>query len=115
MAEAIEATSVLVAARTDGLRIRSRDGDGLGHIHAFMVEKASGQTAYAVLSLGGLLGMGESYYPVPISLLNYDVANDDYVVTIDRRQLEGGPSWSNNTPAFDRAYADRVSSYYGIA
>jgi hypothetical protein len=27
--------------------------------------------------------------------------------------LEGGPSWSNNAPVFDQAYADRVASYYG--
>ena len=38
---------------------------------------------------------------------------DLYVVTIDRRLLEGGPSWSNNAPVFDQAYADRVASYYG--
>lgn len=79
-----------------------------------MVDKRSGQTAYAVLSLGGFLGLGESYYPVPFSLLSYDPADDDYVVTMDRRQLEGGPSWSNNAPAFDQAYADRVSNYYGL-
>lgn len=113
MIETPEATSLLVDARTDGLKIRSRDGDSLGHIHSFMVEKASGQTAYAVLSLGGFLGLGESYYPVPFPLLHYNAADAAYVVTIDRRQLEGGPSWSTNAPAFDQAYANRVSSYYG--
>jgi hypothetical protein len=114
MADAPEANSLLAHAKTEGLNVRSRDGDSLGHIQAFMVDKRSGQTAYAVLSLGGFLGVGKSYYPVPFSILSYDLTDDDYVVTIDRRQLEGGPSWANNAPSFDQAYADRVSSYYGM-
>jgi hypothetical protein len=113
MAHEREATSLLVNARTEGLDVRSRDGDKLGHVHAFLVEKASGQTTYAVLSLGGFLGMGKSYYPVPFALLAYDPPNDHYIVTADRRLLEGGPSWANNPPDFDQAYAERVSSYYG--
>jgi len=40
---------------------------------------------------------------------------DLYVITVDRRLLEGGPSWANNAPVFDQAYADRVASYYGTA
>ncbi len=49
------------------------------------------------------------------SLISYDHVADGYVVTIDRRLLEGGPSWSNNAPDFNQAYADRVSNYYGVA
>lgn len=115
MAQMPEPTSLLVNAKTEGLTVRSRDGDSLGHIDALMIDKHSGQTTYAVLSLGGFLGLRKSYYPVPFSVLTYDLADDHYVVTIDRRQLEGGPSWSNNAPAFDQAYADRVSNYYGLS
>ena len=95
------------------LKVVSRDGDSVGTVHALMVHKASGRTTHAVLSLGGFLGMGKSFYPVPFAHLAYDPAHDHYVVTIDRRMLEGGPSWSNNAPVFDQSYADRVGSYYG--
>lgn len=108
----IEPTSLFATARTDGLKVRSRDGDKLGHIDAFMIEKQTAAVSYAVLSLGGLLGIGKSYYPVPMNLLSYDSTEDGYIVTADRRLLEGGPSWAANTPDFTRAYADRVSSYY---
>ena len=94
------------------MRVDSRDGDHLGAIHAFMVHKQSGRTTHAVLSLGGFLGMGKSFYPLPFELLQFDAVRDLYVVTIDRRMLEGGPSWANNAPAFDQAYADRVARYY---
>lgn len=108
-----ETTPTLVEAQTSNLKVRTRDGDNLGHISALMVDKRSGQATYAVLSLGGFLGLNKSYYPVPFSVLAYDAANDEYIVTIDRRVLEGGPSWANNAPEFNQAYADRVSSYYG--
>ena len=109
-------TSLLVASnRVDAIKVRSRDGDALGHVHTLMINRRSGQTTYAVLSLGGFLGLGKSYYPLPFQLISYDRGSDSYVVTIDRRLLEGGPSWSNNAPEVDQAYADRVSSYYGVA
>jgi hypothetical protein len=97
------------------LKVESRDGDGVGSVFAVLVHKASGRTTHAVLSLGGFLGMGKSFYPIPFTLLQYDPVRDVYVVTIDKRVLEGGPSWANNAPTFDQAYADRVASYYGIA
>jgi hypothetical protein len=112
MAETPEAIPPLVEAATPGLKVRSRDGEILGHIKAFMVVKRTGQSKYAILSLGGFLGLSRSYYAVPFSVLAYDAAEDDYVVTIDARILEGGPSWANNAPEFNQAYADRVSSYY---
>ena len=115
MTNQAEATSLLVDARTEGLKVRTRDGDGLGSIYALMVDKRSGNATYAVLSIGGFLGLNKSFYPLPFELLAYDAVGDDYVVTADRRVLEGGPSWANNPPDFNQAYADRVSGYYGTA
>jgi hypothetical protein len=97
------------------VKVESRDGDVVGSVYSFMVHKGSGRVTHAVLSLGGFLGMGKSFYPVPFALLQFDPVRDLYVITVDRRLLEGGPSWSNNAPVFDQAYADRVASYYGTA
>lgn len=96
------------------LRLDSRDGDHIGSVAAFMVHKATGRVTHAILALGGFLGMGKSFYPLPFELLTFDPVRDLYVVTIDRRILEGGPSWASNAPEFDQAYADRVASYYGV-
>lgn len=93
-------------------RVESRDGALVGTVHAYLVDKHAGRADFAVLSLGGFLGMGKSFYPVPFTLLAFDAVRDVYVVTLDRKQLEGGPSWSNNPPTVDQAYADRVASYY---
>ncbi|MFZ2995852.1 PRC-barrel domain-containing protein [Sphingobium sp.] len=109
-------TNLLLSSnKVDSTKVASRDGDSLGSVHSFMVNKRTGEVTYAVLSLGGFLGMGKSYYPLPFELLSYDHVADGYIVTVDRRLLEGGPSWSNNAPDFNQAYADRVSNYYGVA
>lgn len=110
-----EPTQLLVRSTlSDAMRVDSRDGDHLGSVHAFMVHKGSGRVTHAVLSLGGFLGMGKSFYPLPFSLLSLDAVRDLYVVTIDRRMLEGGPSWANNPPVFNQSYADSVARYYEV-
>lgn len=111
-----EPTQLLLQSnKTDTMQVRSRDGDKIGSVYAMMVNKRTGHTLYAVLTIGGFLGMGRAYYPLPFSLLQFDPVNDTYIVTIERRVLEGGPSWAANPPEFDQAYADRVSKYYDVA
>ena len=108
-------TLPLVAANlADTMKVKSREGKNIGSLHTFMVHKRSGRAMYAVLSLGGFLGMGRTFYPVPIQLLAYDLAADAYAASVEPKVLEGGPNWSGNAaPDFDQAYADRLASYYG--
>lgn len=115
MTEQTEVTSLLVQAKTDGLKVQTRDGEGLGHVNALMVDKRTGHTTHAIISISGFLGINKSFYPLPFELLAYDAVEDGYVVTADRRLLGGGPSWANNPPEFNQAYADRVASYYGVS
>lgn len=116
MSQSDTPTQLLIQSnKADQMTVKSRDGEKIGHVYSFMINKRSGQALYAVLTIGGFLGMGKAYYPLPFRLLAYDPANDSYQITIDRRVLEGGPSWANNAPLFDQAYADRVASYYDVA
>lgn len=114
MTDLVEPTQLLFQSnKSDTMKVSTRDGDKLGYVYAFMINKRTGRAVYAVLTIGGFLGMGKAYYPVPFALMAFDLTSDSYVITIDRRVLEGGPSWASNTPIFDQAYADRVASYYG--
>lgn len=105
-------TLLIEANKVDQMAVRTRDGEKMGHVHTYMVNKRTGNVTHAILSLGGFLSINKSYYPLPFELLSYQPVDDVYIVTLDRRILEGGPSWSNNAPNFDQAYADRVSKYY---
>ena len=78
-----------------------------------MIDKISGKVAYAVLSFGGFLGMGEDYYPVPWSTLNYDTNLAGYRVNLTKDQLEKAPSYSESEGwNWSRENDRRVYDYY---
>ena len=67
-----ENASVISASKVTGTNVYNTDGDQLGEIHDVMLDKRSGKIAYAVMSFGGLLGIGERYHPLPWATLKYD-------------------------------------------
>jgi hypothetical protein len=67
-------------AQIEETAVYNRSGDLLGSVYNFMVNKRSGQVAYAVLSFGGFLGIGSSYHPLPRNDLTYDPSLGGYVV-----------------------------------
>ena len=83
----------LPPTRVEGTAVYNRQGERLGTVHNFMVDKSTGQVAYAVMSFGGFLGMGESYHPLPWRVLNYDTRQGGFVIDLDRSRLEEAPSY----------------------
>src|SRR5688572_7543740 len=83
---------LISSRRVEGTPVYNRSEQRLGAIHSVMIDKKTGQVAYAVLSFGGIFGLGEQVHPVPWEVLNYDVDLDAYVVDLTREQLEGAPS-----------------------
>jgi hypothetical protein len=114
---ALDETSRLISSdKVVGTTVYNRRGETLGTVYNFMLDKYSGQVAYAVMSFGGFLGIGEGYHPLPWRLLTYDPAQGGYVVDLDRRRLEAAPSYtSSSVPNWsDRSYGHRVDDYYGV-
>jgi PRC-barrel domain len=113
---ATDETDRLIASnKVEGTAVYNRQGERLGEVYNFMVDKSSGQVAYAVMSFGGFLGIGESYHPLPWRVLNYDTGMGGYVVDLDKDRLRGAPSFSRDeTPAWDREWGTRVDDYYGV-
>jgi hypothetical protein len=63
---ATDGTDRLIASdKVEGTAVYNRQGERLGEVYNFMVDKRSGRVAYAVMSFGGFLGMGQSYHPLP--------------------------------------------------
>lgn len=105
--------SLISADRVEGSAVFTAQGDKLGHVEDVMLHKLSGKVAYAVVSCGGFLGLGEKYLPVPWSLLSYDAERKGYVLPADRRQLEGAPAFDTEEMSADDAeWRDRVYSHY---
>jgi sporulation protein YlmC with PRC-barrel domain len=103
-------------SRIEGATVYNTDGEALGTISSLMADNQTGQIEYAVLALGGFLGMGESQHPLPWDRLAHDTRRGGYVLDLDKRILRGGPSYrASDEPDFDHAYASRIAGYYGRA
>ena len=106
--------SLISSAKVEGTAVYDRAGERLGTIQHFMVGKLDGKVRFAVLSFGGLFGVGQRYQSLPWEALSYDTDKGGYVVNVAREQLEGGPAYDQDgEPDFDDTYGRRISDYYG--
>lgn len=109
-----ETTNLIASDKVEDTPVFNREGEKLGTIKNFMVGKRTGRVEYAVLSFGGLFGMGERYHPLPWDVLDYDTGKGGFVVDIDKEQLKSGPSFERGEePNFDRQYGETVYTHYG--
>ncbi|MDV5823384.1 PRC-barrel domain-containing protein [Sphingobium naphthae] len=110
-----ESHDLIASDRVEGTAVYNRQGEHLGKIDNFMVEKRSGQVRYAVLSFGGFLGIGNDHYPLPWSILTYDTDKGGYVIDLDKEVLDNAPRYAGDArPDYDDTYGRNVYQYYGV-
>ncbi len=106
-------STVISSGKVEGTAVYNVAGEKLGSIDDLMIDKVTGQVKYAVLEFGGFLGMGTDRYPIPWSVLKYDVGKGGYIVPLDKARLEKAPKYSDErVPTYDSEYGNRVNTYY---
>jgi hypothetical protein len=112
-----ETVSLVSAGKVQGTNVYNTQGENLGEVYDVMIDKRSGKIAYAVMSFGGVLGIGNDYHPLPWNTLKYDTRQGGYVVGLTKQQLEGAPTFNRDqAPAWgDRAYEQGIHDYYKAA
>ena len=110
-----ETSSLISSDKVEGTAVYDRKGEKLGSIHTVMIDKVSGKVAYAVMSFGGFLGIGDRYHPLPWNTLKYDTSRGGYAVDVDPTRLKEAPSYSRNeAPNWsDQSWGRQVHDYYG--
>jgi sporulation protein YlmC with PRC-barrel domain len=98
-----------------GEEVYGNEDEYLGEIKEFMLEMDTGKVAYAVLSFGGFLGLGEKLFAVPWNALKLDTVNKRFVLNADKDRLKNAPGfdkddWPNMT---DQSWASGIRSFYG--
>ncbi len=98
-----------------GNDVYNKNGDDLGDIKEFMIDMASGKIAYAVLSFGGLLGMGDKLFAVPWAALTLDTANKRFTLNVAKEALKEAPGFNQDRwPTMsDKTWASGVHKFYG--
>jgi hypothetical protein len=107
----------LMGANTlNGNDVYNRQDEDLGDIKEIMLDMTNGRVAYAVLSFGGFLGMGEKLFAVPWSALTLDTANKRFVLDASKERLESAPGFDPDQwpDMADTTWAKEVHDYYGV-
>jgi len=93
---------IMGASSLIGNDVYNNRDENLGDIKEFMLDMETGKIAYAVLSYGGLLGVGEKLFAVPWGALTLDTVNERFILNVEKAKLDVAPGFdSDNWP--DRA------------
>jgi len=108
--------SVLSASTLAGDSVRNAEGEDLGKISEIMIDIPSGRVAYAVLSFGGILGMGDKLFAVPWSALKVDEDEKCFILNVDKQTIEKAPGFDKDhwPDMSDTAWGTQLSSYYHV-
>jgi sporulation protein YlmC with PRC-barrel domain len=107
-------TTAIRARKVIGTPVRHTDGKLIGHIDDIVLEKTSDRILFAIVGLGGFLGINEKFHPLPWATLRFEEALDSYVVPFTREQLMTAPvdTLSELTRGDGAAaFRDRVQDY----
>jgi hypothetical protein len=106
--------ALIASDRVEGTAVRRANADKIGKIERLMIDKTSGSVAYAVLSFGGFLGLGEKHLPIPWSKLKFDPIMQAYQVDITDEELAKAPSFAADKEFDwgDRSQERQVHEYY---
>lgn len=106
---------LISATKVQGTAVYDTEGGRLGHVQDIMLHKVSGQVAFAILSFGGVLGVGERFTPLPWSVLTYDTDRGGYVVPLSKDRLRDSPNYNRDELGDDdNGWGARVNDFYQV-
>jgi sporulation protein YlmC with PRC-barrel domain len=96
--------------------VKNAAGENLGKIENLMIDLHSGRIAYAVLSFGGFLKMGNKLFAVPWEALKVDSVNKQFILNIDKSRLENVSGFDkDNWPNMaDPSFGATLYRHYGF-
>jgi hypothetical protein len=109
-----ETVALIGSDKVEGTAVYGADDRRIGSVQRVMIDKISGKVAYAVVSFGGFLGIGEDYFPMPWPHLKYDTSLGGYRTGLTENRLKGAPHFNRNTDWdwSDRSRDRTVYDYY---
>src|SRR5215510_13221949 len=82
-----------------GADVENTQGQNLGDVKDIVIDRGSGRIAYAVVSFGGFLGLGEKLFAVPWGAFSQKADKDTFVLAVDKERLQNAPGFdASNWP-----------------
>ncbi|WKL39867.1 PRC-barrel domain-containing protein (plasmid) [Sinorhizobium meliloti] len=111
-----ESHDLIASDKVVGTAVYDMNGENVSSIERIILEKRGGRVAYAVMSFGGILGIGHEHYPLPWEMLDYNTDLSGFQVNITKEQVEGAPRYpAGQDYDWSPESGRRVYDYYGIA
>jgi sporulation protein YlmC with PRC-barrel domain len=106
---------VLSASSLKGDNVVNHQGEALGKIEEIMIDLDRGRIAFAVLSFGGFLGMGDKLFAIPWQAFSVDTIQKRLVLNTKKELLEKATGFdkSNWPNMADPTWGSTVYGYYG--
>jgi sporulation protein YlmC with PRC-barrel domain len=106
---------VLAASTLEGDSVKNSAGENLGKVDEIMIDIPSGRVAYAVMSFGGVMRMGNKLFAVPWNALRIDEDEKCFILDVDKSTLESAPGFDkDNWPDMaDTTWGGQVHKHYG--
>lgn len=106
--------ALIASDRVEGTAVRRPSGETIGTIQRLMIDKISGNVAYAVLKFGGFFGIGEKHLPIPWAKLTFDPSMNAYQVNISDDEIAKAPSYAADKEFDwgDRSQERQLHDYY---
>jgi sporulation protein YlmC with PRC-barrel domain len=107
---------IMAADTLEGNKVVNLEGDDLGSISEIMIDVPKGRIAYAVLSFGGILGMGDKLFAVPWNALILDADEKCFILNVDKQVLKNAPGFDkDHWPSMaDQRWASDIHTHYGV-
>jgi len=99
--------------------VTNTTGDKLGNIKELVIDPQNGQVVYAVVSFGGVLGVGDKLFAIPWKALTWTRDKKVYTLNIDKATLKNAPGfdkkhWPDSSNSWDLLIRE-LDQFYHLA
>jgi len=107
---------IVKGSKIIGKSVQTMKGKEIGEIEDLAIDELDGRVRYAVLSFGGVLGLGEKYFAIPWEALYLSDNREHFALAVTEKELEKAPGFDkNNWPDFaDPVYYATIYEFYKV-
>jgi sporulation protein YlmC with PRC-barrel domain len=113
----MEITPHLVAAhKLERYSVVNNMGEDLGQVQDFMLDMASGQIAFIIVSFGGFLGLTDKWFAIPWDGMTWSPESKRFMLNVSREILEKAPGLDKRhwEQQIDMKWLGESAEYFGF-
>lgn len=98
-----------------GYDVVNQEGENLGEVQDLVFDLEQGVVSYALMDVGGFLGVGENTVAIPWNLVGYNVDEENFTISVAAEDLEAAPTvdlGAIENEGFDEGWFEEQDTYW---